>query len=1204
MKKSITFLIWIISIYLGVVLVLSILLLQKDFYSYIFASNVDPQVRFSIHESNWHPTNPSLTIKDFKSESKEGISNIEEIVIEFSLMKFLIGEMISNVSLSGVSYYFNQQKNGSELSFKPINFLYGIDFLTIEDLRLLNEENKVFVTLDLNSSFSSAGPNVNANLFDENRNKLELRIIPDENLSGGLFRGFIHTEKFKVNEIILNLICESCNSQVLFKADSTFRFLDWKLIDIKGNLDLFLDGNPYGLNNINSSFKLQDSTDVAIQFSSYLNQDISNKLPNFLIEFNDGININIPFINLSEDLVVNSFIQLVTNNTDLNGLLLDTRINLFSNQQLLSSIFQEINMKHRLIQFEGLSGKISFNDNEGEVTLFSPLLKITSDLFSYENLHLNDFKSEINFQNTPFGLKILSSPFSSLLDGDRFEGHVSLNPVPTSRLGNISLQVTSVDFNHSSALKLFPKTFYLTSTYDFLSDFIECGSYKNAFVAYRGPIDANYSFNTASFGMSAEGRGLCIDVNSYFIEDVNTNFEVNNFVLKGKVDEGKFLESSIQANFETYLKEGIYFLNVNGTSEGPFSTITKLLLGENYVNSSSSGSHQTKFNFDSPLKQQISLLDKDSNLSVSSEGKRGEVEIANLKYLLNNIFFDINYDSNKGFQNGFVSMKANSIPLIFDLEKNHEKKGYVSFSAEEIIQLQNFLPDAYQSKVTGSSKALIEIFIPSLIKGNEVRNPYLSFKTDLLGTEIGIADPFYKDKQEALSLSLSLYPSFKNDFSRVQFRYDNLLRGKFNLSEKVTEGYLIAGKDKQSISIEAGIVSVIGKIERLNLDILDDLQFSTDNSNFDLVIKKLSFDEIVLSDFRLPKTSIRSIDSNEYLILDIDNKILRGTLSLPKTGEFYPEVDLDFINVNLSQNNSRSTFLNVFNNLDVKLKFKSKSLLLDAVNYGSWSFDLIPEGNAIHLENLEGIYGKWGLTQTSEGLSRLSISRSRLGWKSELLTKVYSGSPEKAFKQIGIEPNFEMDTFEATLKVNWPSLPWELDYPSILGDVSIDAKGLLILEQTELQTQNNLLRLVNIFNITDSFEKVTNLDFRKLYKSGFSADSVKGRVDLFKEKIVFNTPLLFKSGSSEFAWKGEIERKESGALGELNLEMIMTLPLREYLPAYALLLGGPITAGVVYIAGKAFERNLDQLSSGSWAVKGTLEDPKTEFKGWFEDKKK
>ena len=69
----------------------------------------------------------------------------------------------------------------------------------------------------------------------------------------------------------------------------------------------------------------------------------------------------------------------------------------------------------------------------------------------------------------------------------------------------------------------------------------------------------------------------------------------------------------------------------------------------------------------------------------------------------------------------------------------------------------------------------------------------------------------------------------------------------------------------------------------------------------------------------------------------------------------------------------------------------------------------------------------------------------------------------------------------------------------------------------------------------------------------------------------------------------------------LNLEVIMTLPLREYLPAYALVLGGPLTAGVVYIAGKAFEKNLDKISSGKWTIKGDISDPKTEFDGWFED---
>jgi hypothetical protein len=44
-----------------------------------------------------------------------------------------------------------------------------------------------------------------------------------------------------------------------------------------------------------------------------------------------------------------------------------------------------------------------------------------------------------------------------------------------------------------------------------------------------------------------------------------------------------------------------------------------------------------------------------------------------------------------------------------------------------------------------------------------------------------------------------------------------------------------------------------------------------------------------------------------------------------------------------------------------------------------------------------------------------------------------------------------------------------------------------------------------------------------------------------------------------------------------------------------------LTAGVVYIAGKAFERNLDKLSSGKWTISGSLENPKTNFEGWFEE---
>ena len=161
--------------------------------------------------------------------------------------------------------------------------------------------------------------------------------------------------------------------------------------------------------------------------------------------------------------------------------------------------------------------------------------------------------------------------------------------------------------------------------------------------------------------------------------------------------------------------------------------------------------------------------------------------------------------------------------------------------------------------------------------------------------------------------------------------------------------------------------------------------------------------------------------------------------------------------------------------------------------------------------------------------------------------------------------------------------------------------GLTIKNSENLETANNLLRLVNIFNITDSFEKVTNLDFRKLYKRGFNADSVSGVFRITNENLEIKKPIVVKSGSSQFSWTGKISRDKKGNLDNLNLEVIMTLPLREYLPAYALVLGGPITAGVVYIAGKAFERNLDKVSSGKWIIEGNISEPKIEFDGWFEE---
>ena len=56
-----------------------------------------------------------------------------------------------------------------------------------------------------------------------------------------------------------------------------------------------------------------------------------------------------------------------------------------------------------------------------------------------------------------------------------------------------------------------------------------------------------------------------------------------------------------------------------------------------------------------------------------------------------------------------------------------------------------------------------------------------------------------------------------------------------------------------------------------------------------------------------------------------------------------------------------------------------------------------------------------------------------------------------------------MDTIFLETNISWQSLPWEFEYLKALGDVNIEVEGLLIKNREDLQAQNNILRLVNIF---------------------------------------------------------------------------------------------------------------------------------------------
>ena len=90
--------------------------------------------------------------------------------------------------------------------------------------------------------------------------------------------------------------------------------------------------------------------------------------------------------------------------------------------------------------------------------------------------------------------------------------------------------------------------------------------------------------------MQASGRDISLNVNGYKVVDANVDLSINNFILNGKIIKGNFFGSEFEADFKTFqLGSNLYF-DVNGTSEGPFSTLLKLS-GYNLQEVDSGGFH-------------------------------------------------------------------------------------------------------------------------------------------------------------------------------------------------------------------------------------------------------------------------------------------------------------------------------------------------------------------------------------------------------------------------------------------------------------------------------------------------------------------------------------------------------------------------------------------------------------------------------------
>ena len=143
-------------------------------------------------------------------------------------------------------------------------------------------------------------------------------------------------------------------------------------------------------------------------------------------------------------------------------------------------------------------------------------------------------------------------------------------------------------------------------------------------------------------------------------------------------------------------------------------------------------------------------------------------------------------------------------------------------------------------------------------------------------------------------------------------------------------------------------------------------------------------------------------------------------------------------------------------------------------------------------------------------------------------------------------------------------------------------------------TGGGAMKLLGIFDFA-SLARRFRFDFTDVADEGYEFNEIEGEWRFDKERISVTEPITIKGSSSSFKIGGEA----NVMTGDIDGDMIVTLPVSRNLPWYSAVMVSPVVGAGVFLVKKVFEDQIDQMSSAKYKVTGTIDEPIIEFSNIF-----
>lgn len=180
-------------------------------------------------------------------------------------------------------------------------------------------------------------------------------------------------------------------------------------------------------------------------------------------------------------------------------------------------------------------------------------------------------------------------------------------------------------------------------------------------------------------------------------------------------------------------------------------------------------------------------------------------------------------------------------------------------------------------------------------------------------------------------------------------------------------------------------------------------------------------------------------------------------------------------------------------------------------------------------------------------------------------------------------------------EIGWNDQPWDYSLLALDGYLGLELKDGQFYKATGAAT-NTLFKLVSLINF-DTWLRRLRFDFSDIFTGGVSFDKVQGGL-LFRQGLMdFDDPIVASMPSGKIRLLGTADL----VYEQLDAKLVATMPVGTNLPWVAGLLGGLPAAAGVYLTSKIFEKQVDRLSSLSYTIKGSFDDPDIEVDKIFTD---